>query len=95
MGYVWDEIGVKTVPWSKALGAARGETVLTLVDDLRNPPEEISLFVAHLLEINLDVVYGVREQNEQKFLHGRSGIVIRRLLWKELQAHSTQDLSQF
>lgn len=40
------------------LGIARGEYVLTMDDDLQNPPEEIPKLLAHIKQHGLDLVYG-------------------------------------
>lgn len=40
------------------LGMARGEYVVTMDDDLQNPPEEIPKLLAHIKQHGLDLVYG-------------------------------------
>lgn len=40
------------------LGLARGEYVVTMDDDLQNPPEEIPRLLAQIKEQGLDLVYG-------------------------------------
>jgi polyisoprenyl-phosphate glycosyltransferase len=40
------------------LGVARGEYVVTMDDDLQNPPEEIPRLLAHIRDGGLDLVYG-------------------------------------
>lgn len=40
------------------LGVARGEFVVTMDDDLQNPPEEIPKLLAHIKQHDLDLVYG-------------------------------------
>ena len=40
------------------LGVARGEYVVTMDDDLQNPPEEIPKLLAHIKKHGLDLVYG-------------------------------------
>lgn len=40
------------------LGVARGEYVVTMDDDLQNPPEEIPKLLAHIKDRGLDLVYG-------------------------------------
>ncbi len=40
------------------LGVARGEYVVTMDDDLQNPPEEIPKLLAHIKNRGLDLVYG-------------------------------------
>ena len=40
------------------LGLARGEFIVTMDDDLQNPPEEVPRMLAHLKQHDLDLVYG-------------------------------------
>lgn len=40
------------------LSMARGEYVVTMDDDLQNPPEEIPKLLTHIKQHNLDLVYG-------------------------------------
>lgn len=40
------------------LGVARGEYVVTMDDDLQNPPEEIPKLLTHIQQHDLDLVYG-------------------------------------
>jgi glycosyltransferase involved in cell wall biosynthesis len=40
------------------IGVARGEYVVTMDDDLQNPPEEIPKLLAHIKQHGLDLVYG-------------------------------------
>lgn len=40
------------------LSIARGEYVVTMDDDLQNPPEEIPKLLTHIKQHNLDLVYG-------------------------------------
>ena len=40
------------------LGVARGEYVVTMDDDLQNPPEEIPKMLAHIKQHGLDLAYG-------------------------------------
>jgi glycosyltransferase involved in cell wall biosynthesis len=46
------------------LGVARGEYVVTLDDDLQNPPEEIPKLLAHIKQHSLDLVYGCPAKRE-------------------------------
>lgn len=40
------------------LGLARGMHIVTMDDDLQNPPEEVQKMLAHLMQHELDLVYG-------------------------------------
>lgn len=46
------------------LGVARGEYVVTMDDDLQNPPEEIPKLLAHIKQHSLDLVYGCPSNRE-------------------------------
>jgi len=47
---------------------ATGEYVITLDDDLQNPPEEIEKLISAIKESDYDVVYGVAEQQRQNVI---------------------------
>ena len=46
------------------LSMARGEYVVTMDDDLQNPPEEIPKMLAHIKQHGLDLVYGCPSQRK-------------------------------
>lgn len=46
------------------LGLARGSYVVTMDDDLQNPPEEIPKLLAHIKQHGLDLVYGCPPERE-------------------------------
>lgn len=46
------------------LGMARGEYVVTMDDDLQNPPEEIPKLLTHIKQHGLDLVYGCPSERE-------------------------------
>jgi len=47
------------------LALARGKYVLTMDDDLQNPPEEIPKLLAHIRQHGLDLVYGCPPKHER------------------------------
>jgi undecaprenyl-phosphate 4-deoxy-4-formamido-L-arabinose transferase len=59
--------------------AARYEVIVTLDDDLQNPPEEIPLLLAKLEE-GFDVVYGAPQQVRQNLWRSLASHVIRLVL---------------
>jgi glycosyltransferase involved in cell wall biosynthesis len=75
--------------------AATKEIIVTLDDDLQNPPEEIPILVSYLRQNHLDVVYGVPERTAQPLFRRLAGIAIRKLLGSGLGADSAQNLSSF
>ena len=50
--------------------AARGAVVVTIDDDLQNPPEEIPKLVERLSESDIDVVYGTAAEQHYGFWRG-------------------------
>mgnify|MGYP001560610518 CR=1 FL=1 len=46
------------------LNTARGDVIITLDDDLQNPPEEIPKLIAKLEKYQLDLVYGVPQDRK-------------------------------
>ena len=74
---------------------ARFPIVVTLDDDLQNPPEEIPRLVAALEERDLDVVYGVPERMEQSFPRRLAGRITRKSLGSGLGQEAALDFSSF
>ena len=59
------------------LDMARGEYVVTMDDDLQNPPEEIPKLLAHIKKYALDLVYGCpSERNHAAWRNVGSRLVI-------------------
>ncbi len=74
--------------------AARGEVIVTLDDDLQNPPEEIPKLLAKLGE-GCDVVYGVpARKRHQPWRRAGSGI-IRAILSGALGSEIARNVSSF
>lgn len=58
------------------LGVARGEYVVTMDDDLQNPPEEIPKLLSYIKQHNLDLVYGCpQHRNHAAWRNWGSSIV--------------------
>lgn len=75
--------------------AAAGDLVVTIDDDLQNPPEEIPKLTEALLSNGLDVVYGVPESVEQSVPRKLAGRITRLALGRGLKIASAPDVSSF
>lgn len=69
--------------------------VVTLDDDLQNPPEEIPRLIAALKERDLDVVYGVPERMEQSLPRRLAGRITRKSLGSGLGQEAALEFSSF
>jgi undecaprenyl-phosphate 4-deoxy-4-formamido-L-arabinose transferase len=74
--------------------AAQHEVVVTLDDDLQNPPEEIPRLLARLEE-GCDVVYGAPEREQHGFLRGRAAAVTKLALRKAMGSRTARHVSAF
>lgn len=72
--------------------AARHEVVVTLDDDLQNPPEEIHKLVAKLAEGH-DMVYGTRGQEMNGFLRDMASRVTKWALQSAMGAQTARNVS--
>jgi dolichol-phosphate mannosyltransferase/undecaprenyl-phosphate 4-deoxy-4-formamido-L-arabinose transferase len=59
---------------------ATGEYVITMDDDLQNPPEEIPKLINAIVGSDLDVVYGIPERKKQSLLRNAGSIAFLRLV---------------
>lgn len=73
---------------------ARFATVVTLDDDLQNPPEEISKLLA-ALTVDVDVVYGVSTSIKQNFYRRLGSKVARKFFASMLGFGSAISMSSF
>lgn len=74
--------------------AARNEVIVTLDDDLQNPPEEISKLLAKLDE-GYDVVYGAPRQTHQPLLRNLATRVIKLFMQSAMGAETARQISSF
>lgn len=74
--------------------AARGEVVVTIDDDLQNPPEEIPKLLARLTA-GVDVVYGTPEAETHNFLRNQASRVTKFALQSAMGAESASKVSAF
>jgi undecaprenyl-phosphate 4-deoxy-4-formamido-L-arabinose transferase len=74
---------------------AKNELVVTLDDDLQNPPEEIPRLVEELLKNDYDLIYGVPDKIEQKFYRRFSANLIRFILAKAFSVKKAKCISSF
>jgi undecaprenyl-phosphate 4-deoxy-4-formamido-L-arabinose transferase len=77
------------------ISKAQNEFIVTLDDDLQNPPEEIPRLLAELINSNLDLVYGVPNRIEQKISRRISAYLIRFILVKLLGVKSARYVSSY
>ncbi|CAB4765741.1 MAG: glycosyltransferase [Actinobacteria bacterium] len=73
---------------------ARFATVVTLDDDLQNPPEDISKLLA-VLTADVDVVYGVSSTIKQNIYRRLGSKVVRKLFASVLGFNSAVSMSSF
>lgn len=74
--------------------SARHEVVVTLDDDLQNPPEEIPLLLARLAE-GFDVVYGQPLDEQHGFWRDRASQITKLVLQASMGAEIARQISAF
>jgi undecaprenyl-phosphate 4-deoxy-4-formamido-L-arabinose transferase len=74
---------------------AKNELVITIDDDLQNPPEEIPRLVEELLRNDYDLIYGVPDKIEQKFYRKFSSNLIRFILAKAFSVKKAKCISSY
>jgi len=62
------------------LSFARGQYILTLDDDLQNPPEEIPKLTQAMDQANADVIFGIPKQRQQNFLRKTGSALFSKIL---------------
>lgn len=75
--------------------AAEKQIVVTIDDDLQNPPEEIPRLVRALDVADVDVVYGVPSSVSQASWRRGSGWLVRRLMRSVLGVDEVSNMSSF
>ena len=74
--------------------AAKFQTVVTIDDDLQNPPEEIHKLLDALVP-GVDVVYGVSTEVKQNFYRRAGSKLVRKFFASALQFNSAVSMSSF
>lgn len=74
--------------------AARYEVIVTLDDDLQNPPEEIATLLARLSD-DVDVVYGYPESEQHGFLRDQGSRITKLALQSAMNAETARHVSSF
>jgi undecaprenyl-phosphate 4-deoxy-4-formamido-L-arabinose transferase len=74
--------------------AAKFQTVVTLDDDLQNPPEEINKLIDALVP-GVDVVYGVSTDVKQNFYRRAGSKLVRKFFASTLGFNSAVSMSSF
>ena len=57
---------------------ARGKFIITMDDDLQQPPEEIPKLIARMDEENTDLVYGVYKKKQHSFMRNLGSKVVKK-----------------
>jgi undecaprenyl-phosphate 4-deoxy-4-formamido-L-arabinose transferase len=74
--------------------AAQYETIVTMDDDLQNPPEEIPTLLNKLAE-GYDVVYGSPEKKQHGFFRDCASIITKYVLQGAMGAETAREASAF
>ena len=74
--------------------AAKYSTIVTLDDDLQNPPEEIAKLVALLCD-DVDVVYGTPETEQHGFFRDQGSRITKLALQSAMSADTARNVSSF
>jgi undecaprenyl-phosphate 4-deoxy-4-formamido-L-arabinose transferase len=81
-------------PWLSGIHAARYEVIVTIDDDLQNPPEEIPKLLSKLSE-GYDVVYGTPEKEQHGFWRDRASQITKLALQGPMGAETARNVSAF
>jgi len=73
---------------------ARGEVIVTMDDDLQNPPEEIGKLLAGL-ESGHDVVYGVRQREAHGLARDMASMITKLVLQNAMGAETARKITAF
>jgi glycosyltransferase involved in cell wall biosynthesis len=74
--------------------AARFGVIVTLDDDLQNPPEEISKLIARL-DDTTDVIYGTPDEEQHGFLRDQGSRITKLALQSAMGAETARHVSAF
>ena len=75
--------------------AARYSVIVTLDDDLQNPPEEIHKLLSRLNEGVVDVVYGKPEREQHGLLRDLASSITKLVLQQAMGAQTARHISAF
>jgi undecaprenyl-phosphate 4-deoxy-4-formamido-L-arabinose transferase len=76
------------------IGAARYDRIVTMDDDLQNPPEEMPTLLAKLEE-GVDVVYGTPKEDKHNYWRGLASQVTKIVLQNAMGAETARKVSAF
>lgn len=74
--------------------SARYSVIVTLDDDLQNPPEEIPKLLARL-DAGFDVVYGAPEREQHSFWRDKASVITKIALQSAMGAETARHISTF
>jgi undecaprenyl-phosphate 4-deoxy-4-formamido-L-arabinose transferase len=75
--------------------AAKYDVIVTIDDDLQNPPEEIPRLLKKLNDDKLDVVYGPPEQEQHGLWRDLASVITKLVLQKAMGAETARNISAF
>jgi len=73
---------------------ARYDTIVTIDDDLQNPPEEIAKLIGRL-DDNTDVVYGISPKPHHSLFRNLSSQITKIILQNAMDAQTARNISAF
>jgi undecaprenyl-phosphate 4-deoxy-4-formamido-L-arabinose transferase len=60
------------------IAQSEGEFIITLDDDLQNPPEEIGKLITSMAETNADLVYGIAREKQHSAARNMGSVVLKK-----------------
>ena len=74
--------------------AARGQVIVTMDDDLQNPPEEIAKLI-NALDNGYDVIYGVRAREAHGLARNLASLITKAVLQNAMGADTARKITAF
>jgi glycosyltransferase involved in cell wall biosynthesis len=77
------------------ISVARNELIVTIDDDLQVDPDQILIIYKHLIDRNLDLVYGIPFESGHSSLRKLASNVLKSILGKVLLVKSAKEINSF